>query len=270
MLQETQLFGMALLLSGLCLGLLRLPHKKVFVHLLLQKTFYYSCRFFFCASLILLSMLFYVILFDSEMYKHLCILSNIVSVLVASLAIFAVVVLIFSSLEKIENRKQYLKIQEKIETSGDWSFLGNVPKQDIPTLISLLKKGLSNSSTLNSTEMKTLSHFLDTIMIQNKKQIRFNLLHCFSCSEAISFSILFKRFQKKAIWNLCGFIVLQMVWVILLAIFQNSFIILLMLTLLHLLLSFIMIITFFHLQKELRKIQNEYVQKNILEYFTNM
>ena len=245
--KEPDLLKVILFLAAVCLGMPRLSKSKVFINRTFQKVFHHLCIFVFVISLgLLFSILFFF------------------------LAAIACATVIIAFLQEIKGSRQYYRSQEKISLHGNWSFLNNIAKEDIPALLFAIKKILSNNAMLTSAEAKALSDFTETMIARNRKQIQFNLLHCASGDEDASLSMQFKGIRKKFLWNLCGLILSQIVWMIFLVLFQDFLFLLLTSTFLYLILLLFMLKACFRSQKKLRKLQNEYVQKHILNYFSNM
>lgn len=270
MIKESDLLKVTLFLGVICLGMPRLSKSKVFINRTFQKVFHHLCIFVFVISLGLLFSILLLVLFAPDAYNFLGTAFNFSVILFFFLAAIACATVIITFLEEILGSRQYYKSQEKISLHGDWSFLKNIAKEDIPALLFAIKKSLSNNAILTSAETKALSDFTETMIARNRKQIQFNLLHCASGDEDASLSMQFKGIRKKFVWNLCGLVLLQIVWMTFLVLFQDFLSVLLTSTFLYLVLLLFMLKACFRSQKKLHKLQNEYVQKHILNYFSNM
>lgn len=270
MIKESDLLKVTLFLGVICLGMPRLSKSKVFINRTFQKVFHHLCIFVFVISLGLLFSILLLVLFAPDAYSFLETAFNFSVILFFFLGALACATVIITFLEEILGSRQYYRSQEKISLDGDWSFLKNIAKEDIPALLFAIKKSLSNNAILTSAEAKALSDFTETMIARNRKQIQFNLLHCASGDEDASLSMQFKRIRKKFVWNLCGLVLLQIVWMTSLVLFQDFLSVLLTSTFLYLVLLFFMLKACFRSQKKLRELQNEYVQKHILNYFSNM
>lgn len=268
--KEPDLLKVILFLAAVCLGMPRLSKSKVFINRTFQKVFYHLCIFVFVISLGLLFSILLLVLFVPDAYNFLEIAFTFSVILFFFLAAIACATVIIVFLQEIKGSRQYYRSQEKISLHGNWSFLNNIAKEDIPALLFAIKKSLSNNAILTSAEAKALSDFTETMIARNRKQIQFNLLHCASGDEDASLSMQFKGIRKKSLWNLCGLILLQIVWMVFLVLFQDFLSLLLTSTFLYLVLLLFMLKACFRSQKKLRKLQNEYVQKHILNYFSNM
>lgn len=270
MIEESDLLKVTLFLGAVCLGMPRLSKSKVFINRIFQKVFHHLFIFIFVISLGLLFSILLLVLFAPDAYNFLETAFSFSVILFFFLGAIACATVIITFLEKIKDSRQYYRSQEKISLHGDWSFLNNIAKEDISDLLFAIKKSLTNNAMLTSAEAKALSDFTETMIARNRKQIQFNLLHCASCDEDASLSMQFKRIRKKFVWNLCGLILLQIVWMIFLVLFQDFLSVLLTSTFLYLVLLLFMFKACFRSQKKLRELQNEYVQKHILNYFSNM
>ena len=220
-LKEPDLLKVILFLGAVCLGMPRLSKSKVFINRTYQKVFHHLCIFVFVISLGLLFNILLLVLFAPDAYNFLEIAFTFSVILFFFLAAIACATVIITFLEEIKGSRQYYRSQEKISLHGNWSFLNNIAKEDIPALLFAIKEILSNNAMLTSAEAKALSDFTETMIAQNRKQIQFNLLHCASGDEDASLSMQFKCIRKIFVWNLCGLVLLQIVLMTSLVLFQD-------------------------------------------------